>query len=832
MLLRLKSILACAISAVLLMTVSTFAAENPGQPGAPVVLKEVKVVARRVAENVQRVPLAVTVLSGKTIQQLGITDLNGLQENMPGVNLCCSAFFSPSVSIRGITTANSFIGAPTYFAGVPVPSQGYGNMFDLNNFEILKGPQGTLFGQSSVAGAFVYQPNMPSKKLGGYLSVSAGDYSRRTIEGAVDLPLIRNHLYVRLAAISNERGGYLHDLSNNRNYGNVDYWILRPSVLWRITDNLTNYTLFQYSYAQDNGNAGVMFILSDINPNINDASLGSLTTYLNGGNTQAFYSLAWPMLELQNRLGPYKVVGTAVGCSSGAFGPALPKVPVTSLVPQGTACPYDSYLDRRLVNTTTWRIGGNWTAKNIFGWDTSSQTMQPIDFNLTPLVLVQGAIQESGGGPLQNYPIDGPRIWSDEIQAHGSIGRFDITTGIFHSRQTQNQRTYSSFNTIESLTYSDASTASDALYGQVNIRLPHRLTATVGARYDVDKIQETAIAYTPQTQAPLGPIVLSNQPSGHATFHNVSYTVGLQYQFKPSTMFYSTLSRGYSAGGFQGYGVAGPYFKPEVLTNLETGVKSTFQVGNVAARFDASYYYGWFSDAQVTSFEQYATAGGGSAAGFVTTNAAQAAIRGFETQLTILPFNSLEIDSWFAYNNNVYTKYEGTNPYTGAAFNYASTPFRLDPHIKFGVRLTYYPPLYLLGVPQSAGRVSLTANFAHTSAQFDGSPSQPMTPQDPANPDTGTVCTRQRTVANGYPAALADGSTVWVDCIPSYNNLDVGAQWQDVLGHGGLSASLMITNVTDNITTSSAGALDELVGARATGIAPPRMWFLTLKQTF
>src|ERR1700722_17176923 len=226
--------LCASASAGLLFANSTLAADAEETGG----LEEVTVTARRVAESEQKVPIAITAFSGDKLAELDATDLNSIQSDVPGITLCCNTFNSASVTIRGIASQNSLFGATTYFNEVPVTSQGFGNFFDVKSFQVLKGPQGTLFGQAAVAGAFVFEPNLPGDQLGGYLSTSAGDYQKRSIEGAVDLPLIDDHLYVRLAGITNYRDGYIHDSSLNENYGNQDYYILRPTIRWNIPDYL------------------------------------------------------------------------------------------------------------------------------------------------------------------------------------------------------------------------------------------------------------------------------------------------------------------------------------------------------------------------------------------------------------------------------------------------------------------------------------------------------------------------------------------------------------------------------------------------------------------
>ena len=97
---------------------------------------------------------------------------------------------------------------------------------------------------------------------------------------------------------------------------------------------------------------------------------------------------------------------------------------------------------------------------------------------------------------------------------------------------------------------------------------------------------------------------------------------------------------------------------------------------------------------------------------------------------------------------------------------------------------------------------------------------------------TGLICTRRRTVANGYPASLADGSKVYIDCREPFGNLDLGARWDSVMGHSGLSLMFTMTNVTNNTSSNSNALLEAITGFTAHQPAVPRMWYVTAKYKF
>jgi iron complex outermembrane receptor protein len=811
-------------------------AQEASNPPEETGLEEVIVTARRVAESIQRVPVAISVFTADKLEAMGITNVFDLQTSIPGVNICCGPFFTPLIGIRGITS-----GVATYFADAPVSPNGYANYFDVDNFEVLRGPQGTLFGQAAVAGAFVFQPHKPGDTLGGYLSVSAGDFGRREIQGAVDLPLLDGHVLVRLAADSNYRDGYIHVLSTNSYFPDENYYIVRPSVTLKITDQLENYTMFQYQHSTDNGGNSQPGVLYDVNPYINNASLAAPVLALTGpstpANTTAFYNLTNAALALQQKLGYYAIAGGSAGCATAATGPVFVQTPITSLVPSGTSCPYDQNIDQSLTNITTFTINDRLAVKNIFHYDISSNFSEGSPNQGLNTIPYAGI----GESPLQNRPTPGPKIWSDEAQLQGKLGRFGFTLGTFNTKAVTDTYLYSQSFASQSLTQTKSSSASHALYGQTNIDLAYGLSATLGARFNEDKLLQDIYTYQgpgltsyytgPPVGAPgslLIPSVLSNQRGqGELVFHNVSYTAGLQYQFTPDTMFFSTLSRGWSAGGFNAAGLP-PYY-PERLTNLETGLKSTVKIAGVETRLNASVYYGWFDDAQVNVYRSFTNASGQPMVGTVNSNAATAIVRGFDSELTVVPFKGLELGLTYSYNNDAYTQFEGLAPPPappGTPFNYSHTPFLEDPHSKITFHGKYRLPL----IPDSVGTVSLTADASYQSTSV--LTALPSTPSNPANPDTGLICTRDRTVANGYAPSVADGTNVYVFCQHPITNVDVGVQWVGVMGDEHLMASFTMTNVTRNIFTTSNAQFDQLFGYTTFTPALPQMWYVTLKYKY
>src|SRR5882757_1748039 len=193
----------CATVAAVALTGSRTTLAQSDQPAATAStgLEEIVVTARRREERVQTVPLAVTAFSQATIEKNQIYEIHDLAQHVPSLAVSLSqsdsnALYSGQVRLRGLP------GTEIYLADVPVGNADYqggtglqhglseGNFFDLSDVEIVKGPQGTLFGKNSVGGLISIQPHRPTNDFEGYVRVGFGNYNNREYEGSINIPII------------------------------------------------------------------------------------------------------------------------------------------------------------------------------------------------------------------------------------------------------------------------------------------------------------------------------------------------------------------------------------------------------------------------------------------------------------------------------------------------------------------------------------------------------------------------------------------------------------------------------------------------------------------
>ena len=165
---------------------------------------EIVVTARRTEEDIQSVPVSVTAFNADTLRSATIRDTQDLLVKTPGIFLAGSGGReNTNFSIRGQSKAlagNSAPGVISYFAEVPAPTLGSSiPTYDLSSVQVLKGPQGTLFGRNTTGGAILYYPTAPNYDIGGYVTAAYGNYDARILEGALNIPVVADIAALRVA---------------------------------------------------------------------------------------------------------------------------------------------------------------------------------------------------------------------------------------------------------------------------------------------------------------------------------------------------------------------------------------------------------------------------------------------------------------------------------------------------------------------------------------------------------------------------------------------------------------------------------------------------------
>ena len=320
---------------------------------------DIIVTARRTEERLQDVPISMTVFSQEQLTQRNIAVATDLAAYTPSLSV--NQRYGPekaSFSIRGFIQDQST--APTvgvYFAevvGVRAQggttsgnSVGAGAFTDLENVQVLKGPQGTLFGRNTTGGAILLTPKRPTGNFEGYVEGTYGNYDQKRLQAAINVPLAET-FKIRAAVEKNSRDGYMKNRSGigPKDYNDVNYLYGRLSILAELTPDLENYTVFHYSDSDTNGYASK--IVGCAQPGL-PASMFPLNTTAGTTGYSATRHLQAGSCGIQL-------------ARQNARGDGLYDVEV------GNANPFLKVRQWQAINTTTWNISDNLTLKNIMSY--------------------------------------------------------------------------------------------------------------------------------------------------------------------------------------------------------------------------------------------------------------------------------------------------------------------------------------------------------------------------------------------------------------------------------------------------------------------------------
>lgn len=343
--------------------------------GEQVTASDIIVTARRTEERLQDVPISITVFNNEQLQNRNIATATDLATYTPSLSV--NTRYGPekaTYAIRGFNQDQST--APTvgiYFADVVgVRAQGgtssgnnvgAGSFTDLQNVQVLKGPQGTLFGRNTTGGAVLLVPQKPTGNLEGFVEGSIGNYDARRLQAAINLPLA-DTFKVRFSLDRNMRDGYMKNRSGvgPKDYNDLNYTYGRMSIVADLTPDLENYTIATYSKSDTNGYA-MRMQACDTQPLTPRNANGSLPA-----NYQ-FYKDPGRPDQAQDGLPSFsfqRYVFARAACDQiarqQARGDGVYDVEVSN------ADPYLKLTTWQVINTTTWRASDNITIKNIFSY--------------------------------------------------------------------------------------------------------------------------------------------------------------------------------------------------------------------------------------------------------------------------------------------------------------------------------------------------------------------------------------------------------------------------------------------------------------------------------
>jgi iron complex outermembrane recepter protein len=634
-------------------------------------LQEVTVTAERVAENELKTPIAITALSNAQLTEANVTSTTDLKGLVPSLNIVnqsgggAGAFGENQMSIyiRGVGSSSRFfnndIGIGVYIDDVYIPTTQNLNLdfYDLSDIQILKGPQGTLFGRNSFGGAVLLTTAPPSQQFGGFAQASIGSFSRLDTQGALNMPF-SDVLTSRFSFFSSDVDGYITHLLDSGTNDDIHEKSARYQVHFEPSSAFSADLMLSDAESHDNGNEEITV----------------------GCNPQAHYvkdyAIAHPTSEPYctqfKPLGqPYEVYGNSVSdlptplyaynADGSILGPS--GLSRNGALSSGGRQPYDEGQLGTVSLRMTWTISDELSIKSITGLRKSDLASYRDDG--TPV------------GLYTEQDIYWDRNYTEELQALAKLwgGRLNLVAGLYyyHDNASSIQDTGPDYDDPVGYYYGNIVVEkSFAAYLQATIAVTNKFSITLGGRENHDEkssssqvwegcygsyAQEYASQQTNATGGVGGCWIPGpadgDYASAAATWKHFDPRLQLQYQWTPDVMSYVSATSGYLSGGFN---AQLPYFPPagvpassyynlpfqqETMWNYEVGLKGEWF--NHRLRVDIDGFDQIFDNFQTSIITYYNGIDVGT-----TSSGADVHERGYELEIDAIPIDNLTLMATFS----------------------------------------------------------------------------------------------------------------------------------------------------------------------------------------
>ncbi|MET0249482.1 MAG: TonB-dependent receptor [Sphingobium sp.] len=653
---------------------------------------EIVVTARRRDEAAQDVPISLSVIGAADIRASGTSTFNQIQQLVATLQVTTTNARNSNVTIRGLG-ANATIAIDGLEAGVGFyvdgvyygrPGQSQFDLIDLQQIEVLNGPQGTLFGKNTTAGAINITTRAPSFDPELVVEGNVGNYDQRQLRASGSAPIIQDRLAVRLTAAYTDRKGFLTNVFNGRDAQDYENLTLRGQVLAKPVDDVTVRIIGDYSRQKQ------YFMLA-----INDEYF---TTLANGAR------IANNIFDRSARLGYTPL-------TAGAFNR---KGDADSLI-QAHMKSYG------VSGHVDWDVGAatltSITAYRWWDWDPRNDT----DGTSLPILTKQHTSNRqrqfsqefrvaSNGENVIDY-VAGLYYFWQVVRGYGSaaFGR-DYAAWNYNPVTTPpatlaiNRYAVENF---EAANYSDPTTKSYAAFGQLDWHIAPSLTLTGGLRYthekkegrfrqfwvggnDLSILSPANRAIAMAARASQRELAFEARDSSNA----VSGLVTLSFKPADEVLIYGTYSRGSKSGGLNlsPGGASRPVIAPEKVDNFEVGLKSQWLDRRLT--FNAAAYLTNVRDYQANISEQT----GPTTSLQYIANVPKVRSKGFETTLSLAPVEGLRLGASAAYTDARYVDYKNAaqapeRAYLGPIQDLSGTSMPLMPKFTYTLNVDASRPL-------------------------------------------------------------------------------------------------------------------------------------------
>jgi iron complex outermembrane receptor protein len=579
-------------------------------------LGNVTVTAQSRTQEVQAVPIAMQIVTEKQIEALAVTDLSKMNGYIPGLYIDGAQPTQPFYSLRGISVQDFGIGTDSpigiYQDGVYAGKTGGALLMfnDIQRVEVLKGPQGTLFGRNSAGGAISVATNEPGDGWEESARVRLGNAGLRYFDGVLNVPLGQDVAF-RMSFVDNQSNGWLRDAATGQHYEKNDDWGARAQLKWNAPGDTTVRLSFEHEVLNQPARPGISVISPASYVNGVAPYPADPNTYIDPRTAQVRNDVVDDK-EARNFTG-----GTLHIEHSFAFGDLASTTAYRHFSTinreeyDGTHVLAD-YLDSlNQERNTSWsqefKLSGkndlaDWVGGLSYYYDNAHQTSGIRFFTDSIDTLLNNTGLAPGGlyGPVtQAFQANGFQYsllgdpWNEAMynhgiaKAHAAYGdviwhlsdRWNLTTGV---RFTHDQRRFDWHNPTRSAPQLDATLADPVVQSFLQ-----------EAGIPLAAFQQNIEFNTPVSTG--APLASSN------SWSDVSPRLVLDYKLDPNVMLYASVTKGYQAGGFNAL-LPASHYGPETIRNYEGGIKSYFP--DYRLLLNASVYYYKYSNLQSLNLVQ------------------------------------------------------------------------------------------------------------------------------------------------------------------------------------------------------------------------------------
>ncbi len=636
-------------------TKESFSSSNNDSSRRNTLPKEVIVTARMREENIQEVPISIVAFEAARIESSSIENVEDMNVLLPNVNIRGNATNGGSsglFAIRGVP------GVSRYIDGVPqqAPQGALFNLLDIERVEILRGPQGTLFGKNALSGAIQYVTKKPVRDFQSQIKFTSGSFKRKDLVVSVDIPL-SDTLFSKTSLASFERGGYVNTSVPGYKHGNLRNIIFREQLLWDPSANFEANLALESNRINQNQQANVLYDVIESQVDViaynannllfTDAShaFGLREQYQ---NTSGYTGPGFTLDSLASTLNLHWSLSDSIGFRS---------------ITGAKKFDYGNYQD---LDATSYAFFQQ------FNYSENSEYSQ--EFRLTANTRL---LKLSAGFYWASYETDLRLLaWKyADIPSRESY-RNEITNTVRRDR---------------------------ALFIEGSYQFSDRLDLTLGLRNSKESFSNANYLSAEQrlpievlsSTVDYGVLIQANQTDFSSTIPRVS----LAYDWSQNIMSYLTYSEGFNGGGFNGQAINGQFipYDSELLSQYELGFRS--DIFNNRLRINASYFTGDWDNIQLTEVVSPGI--------FTTQNAGGAEIEGFEVDLLWIASDQLTLNATAGLLDTSYTSIgQTTTVSTGSAF-------ALAPKRSYSLGMSYdWPTL------RNGGDLSFRADYGWLDEHF------------------------------------------------------------------------------------------------------------------